>query len=195
MRRPISRLSTTHTPGDYCRLSTGQRNALTTIPSVVYAAFMTSKFFSLISVIGLASTCLVQGQSSTPGESPAASPSPEKHHAHKKAGAAASPAEKAASPSTAESPAASPSAKKPRSRKKPEATAAASPAPAKGTTAPATTKATPVPGGGPGMVWVSTDSHIYHKQGSRFYGKTKNGKYMSEADAIKAGNRAARQEH
>ena len=35
------------------------------------------------------------------------------------------------------------------------------------------------------MVWVNTDSHIYHKEGSRYYGKTKQGKYMSEADAIK----------
>jgi len=41
------------------------------------------------------------------------------------------------------------------------------------------------------MVWVNTDSGIYHKPGSRFYGKTKQGKYMSEADAIKAGYRAA----
>ena len=37
------------------------------------------------------------------------------------------------------------------------------------------------------MVWVNTDSGIYHKPGTRYYGKTKQGKYMSEADAIKAG--------
>ncbi|HXR32680.1 MAG TPA: signal protein [Verrucomicrobiae bacterium] len=42
-----------------------------------------------------------------------------------------------------------------------------------------------------GMVWVNTDSGIYHKPGTRYYGKTKQGKYMSEADAIKAGYRAA----
>jgi hypothetical protein len=41
------------------------------------------------------------------------------------------------------------------------------------------------------MVWVNTESGIYHKQGSRYYGKTKQGKYMTEADAIKAGYRAA----
>jgi hypothetical protein len=45
------------------------------------------------------------------------------------------------------------------------------------------------------MVWVSTDSRVYYKQGSRFYGKTKNGKYMSEADARKEGNRPAAQEY
>jgi len=42
-----------------------------------------------------------------------------------------------------------------------------------------------------GMVWVNTDSGVYHKPGSRYYGKTKHGKYMLEADAIKAGYHAA----
>ena len=156
---------------------------------------MTTKFLALISVIGLASTCLVQGQSPTPGESPAASPSTAKHRTHQKAGATASPAEKAASPSTAESPAASPSPKKPRSHKKPEATAAASPAPATRATTAAATSATPASGGGHGLVWVNTDTHVYHKEGSRFYGKTKTGKYVSEADAIKEGDRAAAKEY
>jgi hypothetical protein len=44
------------------------------------------------------------------------------------------------------------------------------------------------------MVWVNTDSHVYHKEGSRYYGKTKQGKYMSEADAIKEGDRPAKKE-
>ncbi len=47
---------------------------------------------------------------------------------------------------------------------------------------------------GNGMVWVNTDSGVYHKEGTRYYGKTKNGKYMSEADAEKAGYRAAKNE-
>ena len=38
-----------------------------------------------------------------------------------------------------------------------------------------------------GMVWVNLDSKVYHKEGSRWYGKTKSGKFMSEADAMKAG--------
>lgn len=38
-----------------------------------------------------------------------------------------------------------------------------------------------------GMVWVNTDSKIYHKEGSRWYGHTKEGKWMTEADAIKGG--------
>ena len=35
----------------------------------------------------------------------------------------------------------------------------------------------------------NTDTHVYHKEGSRFYGTTKEGKYMTEADAVKAGNK------
>jgi hypothetical protein len=37
-----------------------------------------------------------------------------------------------------------------------------------------------------GMVWVNTDSGVYHK-GGRWYGKTKTGKFMTEADAKAAG--------
>jgi len=47
---------------------------------------------------------------------------------------------------------------------------------------------------GGGVVWVNTDSGIYHKPGTHWYGKTKHGKYMTEADAKKAGYRAAAKE-
>lgn len=47
---------------------------------------------------------------------------------------------------------------------------------------------------GPGMVWVNLESGVYHYQSSRFYGKTKSGKYMSEADAVKAGYHPAKNE-
>ena len=33
----------------------------------------------------------------------------------------------------------------------------------------------------------NTETHVCHKEGSRFYGKTKTGKYVSEADAMKEG--------
>ena len=72
---------------------------------------------------------------------------------------------------------------------KPKSSVSASPAAAPATAA--TTAATPAAGGGHGLVWVNTATHVYHKEGSRFYGTTKKGKYMSEADAIKEGDRAA----
>jgi len=177
-------------------------------------ALMTNKFFAFIVVLGFASGCLVQAQSPTPGESP----SPAKQRTHKKAQTTASPAKTAASPSPAAAPAASPKAK--RARRKSEAAAAtspaASPSPAKfslgdlfkpKTSAAASTAAAspapaksagaevannpPVPGGGHGLVWVNTETRVYHREGSRFNGTTKKGKYMTEADAIKEGDKAA----
>ncbi len=42
-----------------------------------------------------------------------------------------------------------------------------------------------------GKVWVNTETKVYHKDG-QFYGATKKGKFMTEADAQKAGYRAAK---
>ena len=83
---------------------------------------------------------------------------------------------------------------KPRTSKAAASPAAARPAPAKGTSTQAATKA-PAPGGGHGKVWVNTETHVYHKEGSRFYGTTKKGKYMTEAEAIKEGNKAGAERH
>jgi hypothetical protein len=187
---------------------------LTAILKLVYPLRMTMKFFALIAVIGFTCGCIAQAQSPTPAESPAQAPT--KRRAHKKAQTTASPAETAASSSPAASPAGSPKAR--RTRKKAEAAATpaptaspkssfgdlfkpktsaaatspapANPAPAKG----ATTKAAmgpPAAGGGHGLVWVNSETRVYHKEGSRFYGRTKKGKYMTEAEAMKEGNRVA----
>jgi DNA uptake protein ComE-like DNA-binding protein len=42
-----------------------------------------------------------------------------------------------------------------------------------------------------GMVWVNTDTKVYHKAKSPWYGATKEGKWMTEAEAKKEGNRPA----
>ena len=49
------------------------------------------------------------------------------------------------------------------------------------------------PPSGSGMVWVNLDSKVYHREGDRWYGKTKNGKYMSEAEAQKEGFRPSKE--
>lgn len=43
-----------------------------------------------------------------------------------------------------------------------------------------------------GMVWVNLNSGVYHREGDRWYGKTKHGKFMAESDAEKAGYRASK---
>ncbi len=44
-----------------------------------------------------------------------------------------------------------------------------------------------------GKVWVNLDSGVYHK-GGRWYGKTKNGKFMTVDDAKKAGYKSAKRD-
>jgi hypothetical protein len=79
---------------------------------------------------------------------------------------------------------------------KPPTSASASPAapssvPAKSASAEAASIASAL-GGGRELVWVNTEKHVYHREGSRFYGTTKKGKYMTEREAIQTGNKAAR---
>jgi len=44
-----------------------------------------------------------------------------------------------------------------------------------------------------GMVWVNTSTKVYHYEGDRWYGRTKEGKYMTEKEAVAAGYRASKQ--
>lgn len=40
-----------------------------------------------------------------------------------------------------------------------------------------------------GMVWATPETKVFHREGDRWYGKTKNGKYMTEQEAIQQGYR------
>jgi hypothetical protein len=40
-------------------------------------------------------------------------------------------------------------------------------------------------------VWVNTNSHVYHCPGTRWYGATKAGEYMTQQEAQDKGNRPA----
>ena len=95
------------------------------------------------------------------------------------------------------------------------AAAPSEPRPHRGTRAqPAPMPATPVPGVRPpanpprpsmeptgpsevspatGMVWVNTDTKVFHRAGDRWYGHTKRGKYMTESQALAGGYRESRE--
>ena len=75
------------------------------------------------------------------------------------------------------------------------APAAANPTPAPSATAGTRAPSTPATAQQPpvkGMVWVNLSTKVFHREGDRYYGNTKNGKFMTEEDAVKAGYREAK---
>lgn len=122
---------------------------------------------TLLALAAFATAPLVRAADTTPTPTPEASASPKKKHSKKSTTAANA------------TPAPSP---------------AASAVPAKAAKTVPTPQETQAPGGGAGQVWVNTETHVYHKEGSKWYGKTKHGKYLSEQEAIKEGDKAAKNE-
>jgi Helix-hairpin-helix motif len=77
------------------------------------------------------------------------------------------------------------------------ARAPAAPAQAPATSTTTRTPSTPTAAQQPpskGMVWVNLSTKVFHREGDRYYGNTKSGKFMTEADAVKAGYREAKTE-
>ena len=70
------------------------------------------------------------------------------------------------------------------------ATPAAAPAAAT-KSAKSTASGAAAAGGGPGMVWVNKTTKSYHCSTDKWYGKTKNGEYLSETNAKTQGFHAA----
>lgn len=47
---------------------------------------------------------------------------------------------------------------------------------------------------GDAVVWLNTGTKVFHLPGSSYYGKTKQGKYLCQSDALKLGAHASKRE-
>lgn len=77
----------------------------------------------------------------------------------------------------------------PSSKSKSAPESGATSAPVEPATKSQTGMAAPAPGGGADKVWLNTASNVYHCPGTRYYGTTKAGAYMTEAEAKAKGAR------
>ena len=152
-----------------------------TLPVGLAAGILFTSFATAQAPAGSTSECKDGTYSSAPSKSGACSGHKgvkEWFDAKKVAAAAA--AAPAATPATPAAPAAiAPAAK--------SAPAAIAPAAKAAPTAMPTTAGA---GGGAGKVWVNAKSNVYHCSGTKWYGTTKKGEYMTEAEAKTKGAHA-----
>jgi hypothetical protein len=81
-----------------------------------------------------------------------------------------------------------------KSQTAPSTSSSATQAPASKTASPVAPSASDIAAAkASGKVWVTLGTGIYHK-GGRWYGKTKDGKFMTEDEAKKAGYKAAKRD-
>jgi hypothetical protein len=151
---------------------------------------------TLIAIAGLAGSLAAHAQTPLPAGAPAGTTVQCKDGSFaspdKKAGACKGHkgiqtwygAEAPAKPVAAASAPAAPAAAKPAATAATAAAPAPAASPAKAKTLPGDpAKMAAAPGGGAGKVWANDSTKVYHCEGDRYYGKTKSGEYMSEADA------------
>ncbi|MEP6802082.1 MAG: helix-hairpin-helix domain-containing protein [Acidobacteriota bacterium] len=81
----------------------------------------------------------------------------------------------------------------PASASRPAAGAASAPAASGSRTASTAPAASYQAPSSPGMVWVNLETKIFHREGDKWYGRTKRGKYMTEGDATRAGYRLSKE--
>ncbi len=91
----------------------------------------------------------------------------------------------AVTPTPAAAPA-SPPAPAPTTPPRPAASSASA---SQAQSAPKSSTMTPAPGGGAGQVWLNPATNVYHCEGTKYYGTTKAGAYMTEAAAKAKGAR------
>jgi hypothetical protein len=159
-------------------------------------ALCTALFALALTLPWLAAPAAKSKNVSAPTDAPqsaTATPTPEKGKKKSKKGATAeSTPAAAATPEAASTPAAKGTPENGSKKAESKGTPATAPAktPSKATAAGAPSESEIAAAKASGKVWVNLDSGVYHK-GGRWYGNTKNGKFMTEAEAQKAGYREA----